>query len=130
MILDTCVLIDVMSGEPEAVEAVRIAENAREQVYLSARTLFELYQGIPRAPDSEQEQTTIEQVLGTKEVLAADARVMKKAGRVYGELVADGARIDAGDCIIGATGVVHEQPVLTRNTAHFERIPGLEIREY
>lgn len=130
MILDTCVLIDVMSGEPDAIEAVQIAESAREQIYLSARTLFELYQGIPRAPDSDEEQTTIEHVLGTKEVLAADASVMKKAGRVYGELVADGTRIDAGDCIIGATGVVHEQPVLTRNAPHFERIPGLEIREY
>ena len=130
MILDTNVLIDVMNGDEDAIEAVRVAERERQQLFLSARTLFELYQGIPRAPNSGQEQATVERVLETRDVLPADDAVMKKAGRLYGELITEGNRIDVGDCVIGATGIVHEQAVLTRNTSHFERIPGLEIRPY
>lgn len=130
MILDTNVLIDVMNSDENAIETVRVAEREREQLYLSARTLFELYQGIPRAPNSEREQATVEKVLETREILPADDAVMKKAGRLYGELITEGDRIDVGDCIIGATGIIHEQAVLTRNTSHFERIPGLEIRKY
>jgi tRNA(fMet)-specific endonuclease VapC len=35
-----------------------------------------------------------------------------------------------GDTIIVATALVHEEPVLTRNVKHFERIGGVGIESY
>jgi len=40
---------------------------------------------------------------------------MKKAGKISGELLARGKQIDREDCIIGATALLADEPVLTRN---------------
>ncbi len=55
---------------------------------------------------------------------------MRKAGKLSGELINGSERIDREDCIIAATALLNDKPVLTRNTKHFERIDGLEVRSY
>ena len=85
-------------------------------------TLFELYYGIARATDSEAEQEKVEDVLASKPVHPADTPVMRKAGRLSGELQNDGSPVGDGDVIIGATAAVVEEPVLTRNVDDFERL--------
>lgn len=87
-------------------------------------TLFELYYGIARAADSETER-----VLASKPVSPADTAVMRKAGRLSGELQNDGTPVGDGDAIIGATADVVEEPVLTRNGEDFERL-GVETETY
>jgi hypothetical protein len=92
-------------------------------------TLFELYYGAARSTQSEAEREKIENVLASKPVHPADSAVMRKAGRLSGELVNDGNAVDDGDVIIGATADVLEEPVLTRNVADFERL-GVDIEKY
>lgn len=55
---------------------------------------------------------------------------MKKAGRIDRRLAANGRAIGMGDTIIAATAVVHEEPILTRNVDHFDRIDDVEIESY
>ena len=122
MLLDTSFLIDLMDGDEGAVEKARELESDLVQQRLSAMTLFELYYGIARATDSEAEQEKIEDVLASKPVHPADTAVMRKAGRLSGELRNDGSPVGDGDVIIGATADVVEEPVLTRNVDDFERL--------
>lgn len=57
--------------------------------------------------------------------------IARKAGRIAGTLTATGRALnDPGDEIIGATGIVHDEPVLTANVEHFERIPDLTVEAY
>ena len=129
MLLDTSFLIDLMNGDDGAVEAARELEADLVQQRLSSMTLFELYYGIARATDAESERETVEDVLASKPVHPADAAVMRKAGRLAGELQNDGNPVGDGDVIIGATADVLEEPVLTRNVEDFERL-GVEIERY
>jgi len=122
VLLDTSFLIDLMDGDGGAVEKARELESDLVQQRLSAMTLFELYYGIARATDSEAEQEKIEDVLASKPVHPADTAVMRKAGRLSGELRNDGSPVGDGDVIIGATADVVEEPVLTRNVDDFERL--------
>lgn len=69
-------------------------------------------------------------VLGSKPAYSADEAVMKKAGRIDGRLASEGRAIGMGDTVIAATALVHEEPVLTRNVDHFERIDSVEIESY
>ncbi len=55
---------------------------------------------------------------------------MQKAGNIFGELLARGEEIDREDCIIEATAVLADEPVLTRNEDHFCRIDGLTVETY
>lgn len=129
MLLDTSFLIDLMNGDDGAVETARELERDLVQQRLSSMTLFELYYGIARAIDAESERETVEDVLASKPVHPADAAVMRKAGRLAGELQNDGTPVGDGDVIIGATAAVVEEPVLTRNVEDFERL-DVEIERY
>ncbi|MFB6202530.1 MAG: type II toxin-antitoxin system VapC family toxin [Halorhabdus sp.] len=122
MLLDTSFLIDLMNGDEEAVEKAREFERDLVQQRLSAMTLFDLYYGIARATDSASERETVEDVLASKPVSPADTAVMRKAGRLAGDLQNDGTPVGDGDVIIGATADILEEPVLTRNVADFDRL--------
>lgn len=130
MLLDTSFLIDLMRGDDAAVEKARVLEEDLVQQRLSSMTLFELYYGVARATDSGQERERVEEVLGSKPVHPADTAVMRKGGRLAGELANEGTPIDDGDVIIGATSTIVDEPVLTRNTDHFERMDGIEVETY
>jgi alpha-L-fucosidase 2 len=51
-------------------------------------------------------------------------------GRAYRYLEANGLLIGGNDLWIAATALAHELPVVTRNAAHFGRVPGLEVLSY
>ena len=129
MLLDTAFLIDLMNGDDGAVEKARELETNLVQQRLSAMTLFELYYGAARSNQSEAEREKIENVLASKPVHPADTAVMRKAGRLSGELMNDGNAVGDGDVIIGATADVLEEPVLTRNVDDFERL-GVDVETY
>ena len=129
MLLDTSFLIDLMNGDEDAVEKARELETDLVQQRLSSMTLFELYYGIARATDSGSERETVENVLASKPIHPADTAVMRKAGRLAGELHNEGTPVGDGDVIIAATADVVEEPVLTRNVDDFERL-GVEIETY
>ena len=129
MLLDTTFLIDLMNGDEGAVEKARELETDLVQQRLSSMTLFELYYGVARAMGSEAEREKVETVLASKPVHPADTAVMRKAGRLAGELQNDGAPVGDGDAIVGATAEIVEEPVLTRNVEEFERL-DVQIETY
>lgn len=129
MLLDTSFLIDLMNGDEGAVQKARELEQGLVQQRISSMTLFELCYGIARATDSEAERETVERVLASKPIHPADTAVMRKAGRMSGELQNDGTPVSDGDMIIAATAEVVEEPVLTRNVEDFERL-GVDIETY
>jgi hypothetical protein len=129
VLLDTPFLIDLMNGDDGAVEKARELETDLVQQRLSAMTLFELYYGSARSNQSEAEREKIENVLASKPVHPADSAVMRKAGRLSGELMNDGDAVGDGDAIIGATAAVLEERVLTRNVDDFERL-GVDVETY
>lgn len=69
-------------------------------------------------------------MLDSKPVVPADHGVMRRAGRVSGELYATGEPIDREDWVIAATALHEDEPVPTRSVDHFERIDGLDVRTY
>lgn len=130
MIVDTDVLIDVMQDDEQAKRRVENLESKRVPLRLSSMSLFELYHSIERVGNSDERRRRIEAVLESKPTYPADDAVMKKAGRIDGRLVSEGRAVGIGDTVIAATALVHEEPVLTRNVEHFERIGGVEIESY
>lgn len=131
MILDTSFVEDVASGEEDAVQAADVLRQEGIPERLSVVTLYELYWGVGYVDTPQRERDRIDGVLESKEVYEVTPEIARKAGRIAGQLSSAGRPInDPGDELIGATGVVHDEPVLTRNVDHFERIPGLEVETY
>ena len=130
MLLDTSFLIDLMNDDQGAVETAVGLERDLVQQRISSMTLFELYYGVARAVQSEDERRAVQNVIESKPIIAADTAVMRRAGRIAGELQNDGTPVADGDVIIGATAAMLDEPVLTRNVDDFERIGGVEVETY
>lgn len=130
MIVDTDVVIDIMQQNRDALRVVAALEEHGTPLSVSVVTLYELFHSLERVRDSNHRRQQIESVLHQLPAREATAAVMKKAGRIDGALAADGRAIGMGDTIIAATGLVHEEAVLTRNVDHFDRIDGLQIESY
>lgn len=130
MLLDTPFLVDLLRGDEEAVERAAELEADLVQQRVSAMTLFELFYGVARSDQPAEEREEIEAVLASKPVVEADAAVMQRAGRLAGELAAEGVPVDDGDAVIAASALALDEPVLTRNVEHFERFEGLGVESY
>ena len=129
-ILDTTFIIDTWAGDDQALELTEQLDRDRVPQKVCSMTVFELYHGVVKAQKPEDERRRVMDVLESKTVVDADRPIMSKAGRLYARLDLRGERIGEGDCIVAATGFVRDEPVVTRNTEHFNRVKDLEVREY
>ena len=130
MIQDTSFIIDLLRGDENAERLLDIIEKESRPQKVSSVTALELYEGVARSQIPELKQQRILDILDTKHVVSADRPVMRRAGKLSGELINDGRQIEREDCIIAATGLLNDESIVTRNTKHFERIDGLETRSY
>lgn len=130
MIEDTSFLLDLLRGDDHAEERLGMIERTNTPEKLASITVCELHEGVARSNHPKSERERVLDVLQSKPVVPADRAIMRRAGELRGELVADGEVIDREDCIIAATALDLGEPVVTGDGDHFERVPGLDVRSY
>jgi tRNA(fMet)-specific endonuclease VapC len=128
LILETTFLIDLereaARGAPGPAHAL-LARHARHRLYLTPTVAGELAAGASMA-DRER----WEGFLTLFHMLALDREVCWQYGNAYRYLQANGRLIGANDLWIAAAGLAYRVPVVSRNSRHFERVPGLEVIGY
>lgn len=130
MIEDTSFIVDVLHDDPDALQYLDRIETENRPEKVASITVLELYEAVPQLAVPAERRRRILDVLDTRHAVAADETVMRKAGKLSGELVARGEEIDREDCIIAATALLNDEPVVTRDRNHFERIDGLDVETY
>lgn len=130
MIEDTSFIIDILHDDPDAFAYLDRIEKANRPEKVASITVLELYEAVPQLDVPEERQRKILDVLDTRHTVVADETVARKAGKISGPLRSRGKTIDREDCLIGATALLHDEPVVTRNEDHFERIDGLDVETY
>ncbi len=130
MIQDTSFIVDLLRGDERAEQLLGIVEREGRPQKVSAVTVLELYEGVARSGTPGEKRTEIIDVLETKHVVGADRAVTRKAGKLSGRLIDEGRRIEREDCVVAATALLADEPVVTRNVDHFERVPELDVRTY
>jgi tRNA(fMet)-specific endonuclease VapC len=130
MIQVTSFLVDVLNGDPDAEAVLELIERGNRPEKVAAITSLELYEGVERSRKPDDEKRAVLGVLDSKHVIPADHGIMKRAGELSGRLIENGDRIDREDCLIAATAIRENEPILTRNESHFERVPNLDVETY
>ena len=130
MIEDTTFIIDALRGDEDAIRYLDLIERENRPERVSSITVLELYEAVPQLNAPEERRRAILDVLDTRHSVVADEAVMRKAGKVSGPLRARGEGIDREDRITGATALLNDEPVATRNRNHFERIDGIDVETY
>ena len=118
MLVDTDILVDYLKDLPEAVEFV---EAHLDQVFVSAITVAELFQGVR---DGE-ERDALNAFLSAISPLDIDASIGETAG-LYRRKYRPSHNAGLADCLIAATASARRLPLKTLNTKHFPMLEDVE----
>ena len=125
--LDTDILIDHLRGNPAATRAIEGFEEAGRTLSTTSVNAYELSYGAWKTKDVEANLEAVETLLSRLHVHSFSCEAATEAGRIMAHLEKKGAPVEIRDIFIGAMAKVSGVTLCTRNTEHFERIPGLMI---
>ena len=120
IVADSDVLIDSLRGREPAAGRVAL-ELKRGALATTVVSAFELLSGAKSDPEMRKVQT----LLAALTILPMDERAARTAATLRRELEAKGEGIGMADYLIAGICLDHSASLLTRNRAHFERVPGL-----
>lgn len=129
-VLDTSFVIDFLEGEEDAVTIFDFLQQGSAPLGVTSYTHFELYAGIGRSSQPDQERQQVEGFLDGLSVFGFAPEAARQAGLLDAELAAEGEPVGLVDLMIAATALHHGQSVVTRDPGGFGRVPGLEVLSY
>jgi predicted nucleic acid-binding protein len=122
IVADSDVLIDALRGRQPAIG--RVTEGLQSGVLCTTTvTLFELLSGTR----TEAESAAVERLLAAFTILPFDEAASREAAALRRGLLTQGLPIGMADYMIAGICVARSAALLTRNRAHFERVPGLAL---
>lgn len=120
IIADSDVLIDALRGRDPGKGRIALEIQAG-RLATTTVSVFELRSGAK----TPHERAKVDALLGALTVLPFDAPAAAAASSIRLELESQGKGIAMADYLIAGICVSRSSILLTRNTAHFERVPGL-----
>ena len=132
VLLDTCVISELVKPIPNEKVTVWVSSLSEETVYLSAITMGEIQKGISKLPDSD-ERDRLQHWLETdlisrfeNRIVPVDLNVVRMLGKVLAWAERSGRPIPAVDGLIAATGLAFDLTVATRNVFDMD-VEGLSV---
>lgn len=117
MLVDTDILIDYLRGHPGAVPFL---ESRVEDIFISAVSVAELYQGVREG----RERTKLSRMVSALVVLPLTEDIAKTAG-LYRRDYRDRIGYSLTDCMIAATASEHHLTLATLNNRHFKMLQNV-----
>jgi predicted nucleic acid-binding protein len=132
LILDSSVLIAAERKGQNAQQALSgiALRAAGEDVAISVVTVIELAHGVARANTPQRKAARrqfLSELLMVLPVHPVTVPVALRAGRIDGEISAQGIRVALSDLLIGVTALELGYRVATTNLRHFQMVPDLGI---
>jgi tRNA(fMet)-specific endonuclease VapC len=122
LLLDTSVIIEMMSGDAEAQRAAAAAE----RVFVPVTALGELLFGAEKSRQRELEMAKIAAFVSSREVLPCESETAHQYGEIRNHLRLKGRPIPDNDIWIAAIAQQYDLTVATRD-AHFQEIEDLAL---
>ena len=125
-LLDTDILVNLLRGDAETIENMEQKNVTVSDASTSVLSIFELMEGAYLA-NSERELVATMDLINNLQILDLNKRIASEAGKISSSLKKKGKSIGIGDILIGATAVVENKILVTRNTKHFLVISNIKI---
>jgi tRNA(fMet)-specific endonuclease VapC len=126
LILDTDHCIEIMRGRLDF--AYRLAQDTL--IFVTAPTVAELWYGGYNSATPEKHVPPVQRLLDQVTILPFDSRAAHAMGRLKAALRRAGTPVGDPDLQIASIAEVNNLPIVTHNTRHFERIPGLTLLDW
>ena len=126
-LLDTCVISELLKLKPNQRVMKWFENRSDDTLYLSALTLGEIQKGIAKLTDTKR-RGAIQHWLDTDvrarfsdRILPVDEKVALTWGQIEGDAQRRGFPVPTVDALLGATAIVHNLVIVTRDTSDIER---------
>lgn len=127
---DTDILSATMRREPSLPVIRRLAQVPPPEQFTTAITLGELLYGVSHRDSERLGKRVREMVHGALTVLPFDEAAAYVYGPLRAQLEAEGERLDEPDLRIASIALSCELTLVTGNTRHFTRVPGLDVENW
>jgi len=128
-VLDTDTLSAIMRQETAALSHARAYLSFYSQLTISIIMRFEILRGL-NAKNATTQVAAFNSMCQAIQVLPLTDAVIVRAGKIYGKLHQTGQLIGDADILIAATCLQDGSEIVTNNTSHFARIPGLVVQNW
>lgn len=131
-LLDTNAVVALLRNKPvEVRERYREAEAAGDRLALSSVVLFELWYGVAKSSQVQENTERLRVLLsGDLDLLDFDDEDARTAGQVRATLEKSGTPIGAYDLLIAGQALRRGLTVVTANTSEFSRVTGLNWQDW
>jgi len=127
-LFDTDAISEMLRQRPETRYARWLTSVPREDQYVSATTIGELYYRAFRSVASERHLHNIEsRVIPAVTILSFDVAIARVFGHIRAALFEAGTPLEDADLQIASTALHHGLELVTGNLKHFRRVPGLRL---
>lgn len=128
LMLDTSIASAIISQRVDL--SAQLAELDQADWCISAITRAELQFGVMRRPEATRLARLVNAFLEAARTEPFDERAADEYGRVRSGLERQGTGIGVADELIAAHALTLGAIVVTDNVRHFERVPGLELKNW
>ncbi len=128
-VLDTSFLIDILHNQPTAVQQLTELEQTEKDLFITAPTVMELWEGALLCNLPQKEKNKIEALLSSLSELPFDTTSAKRAAEILVYLTKKGQIIETEDIMIAGIAMASGEKVVTKDE-HFTRILGLRVLKY
>ncbi len=127
--LDTNICSYILKNRPPSVKA-RFDELGCDVLALSSVVLAELYYGAARHPKGLAIRRDIDDFSSRLDVIAWDEAAAEHYGAIRAALEKEGNPVGAMDMMIAAHARSRGATLVSNNTRHFQKVPGLIIADW
>lgn len=124
--VDTDVIIDYLRGR-EPGKSTFASWREKAEVLITSITAFELLLGANLSSKREERIVQVESLLNQHEILAFARDSANEAANKGAKLRVEGTIVEIRDLFNASICLSRKIPILTKNKAHYERIPELTI---
>jgi tRNA(fMet)-specific endonuclease VapC len=128
-LIDTDILYRFFRRDPQVV--ARFAEYTAEhgRIALSIVSYYEILSGLLHR-DARRQLDAFRAFSAESDILPLSPEAADQAVRLYAESRKAGAPVDDIDILIAGIALAHDRIVVTHNTAHFGKLPGVTVEDW
>lgn len=128
-LLDTNAIISLVTRRSEPLLR-RVESSEPGALAISAIVAHELYFGAYRSQKIEFNLETLRLLFADLDILDLDQEDARAAGEIRAELARRGTPIGPYDILIAGQAIARGLPLVSNNTAEFQRIAGLRLEDW
>ena len=129
VLIDTDVLSFFFRGHERVVAQFERYTQEFGAINLSMITYYEVLSGLLHK-DAHKQLEKFQTFVAASNLLPLSKLAVEKAAELYGTKRKRGTPVDDIDLLIAGIALAHDMGIVTRNTAHFEQLPGVYIENW